>query len=508
MRTESSTPSASARLRAEVDRARRWVGGAGRSKRLMLFAIAAAGLIATAYLTIPLDREETLWLYDSRRFAPDEALAIQKALAAEKIAFKSDTSNRVGVTKSTWPAALDALGKHKVERPSLDEIDQDYINSGSLMEGPAERAERQRWHDERALKAIIEGYEGVRSAHVKIKRTPVGRGLRPTWNLSASVVLDTDRRPPHKTVQSIQSLLSTHVDDLRPDAVTISDQSGRFYLKAGDPTAASATEGLARGEELREALLENLAKDIQGIDVVVTVEPATPVEAAPVVRPAKIIPPPPAAPADEVLKPNTPIDPKPEPVAPPPEPAPAPAPPTSGSCKANAWVKVPRSYYLKVFRDNFPGRQPSSDDLGPYRQKTLELVESAWAVLVPTGERGRVFVSTSLDDLGQAGPFIVPAGSEASTRNWPPWASPVLLGSGVGLGVALVFGAGFGMMAARRPALRPSRESLRSGLSVDAPSGPVPGPSERVRDLVRRDPEAAAGVLQRWIGQGEGGPNG
>jgi flagellar biosynthesis/type III secretory pathway M-ring protein FliF/YscJ len=64
------------------------------------------------------------------------------------------------------------------------------------------------------------------------------------------------------------------------------------------------------------------------------------------------------------------------------------------------------------------------------------------------------------------------------------------------------------MMAARRPAARPSRTTVRSGVVVDAPSGPVPGPSERVRDLVRRDPEAAAGVLQRWIGQGEGGPIG
>ena len=71
--------------------------------------------------------------------------------------------------------------------------------------------------------------------------------------------------------------------------------------------------------------------------------------------------------------------------------------------------------------------------------------------------------------------------------------------------MALVLGTGFGLIASRRPSARPSRTSVRSGLVVDAPSGPVPGPSERVRDLVRRDPEAAAGVLQRWIGKADGG---
>ena len=36
-------------------------------------------------------------------------------------------------------------------------------------------------------------------------------------------------------------------------------------------------------------------------------------------------------------------------------------------------------------------------------------------------------------------------------------------------------------------------------------AGAGPGPSERVRELIRLNPEAAASVLHRWTGQG--GPN-
>jgi hypothetical protein len=335
---------------------------------------------------------------------------------------------------------------------------------------------------------------------------------------SGSVVLDTDRRPPHKTILAIRTLLSTQVPDLRPDSVTISDQSGKFYLEAGDPSVASATESGARGEELRDALVENLSPSIRGIDVVVTVEPAPAPAAAAVPPPAPSPPPTPAAPAEET-KANTPIGlddgppseaevapvdvAKPAPVPPVPTPSPTPAP-----CLANVWVKVPRSYYLQIYRDNSPGHQPSPEDLEPYRLKTEKLIKNAVAILLPSAERGQVFIDNVVDDAGAGGPLVVPAGAEGRRLAWPAWGPPAAIGATAGLGVALVFGAGLGLLARRRPAGRPSRSDLRSGLSVDAPSGAVPGPSERVRDLVRRDPGAAAGVLQRWIGQGEGGADG
>jgi flagellar M-ring protein FliF len=487
MRTESSASSASAttRLRDEVARARRWVRGRGRATRLALIAVAAAGLVGLAYWTIPLDRDQRVWLYDGKKFSQDSAQAIEEALGVEKIAFVTDQSNRVGVALSRWSDALAALKKHGVEPPSLEEIEKD-LEAGSYMDTPADKADRDHRRIERSLKAMIEKYEGIRSAYVKVHRTPVRGGYRPGSAVSGLVVLDTERRPPNRVIQSIQTLLPKMVPGLLPDAVTVCDRAGIFYLEAGNPKAATATQSLARAEELRDGLLEKLGTLIPGVDVDVKVEPST----AP--HPAPIAPPPLA---DEG-KPNNPVA-----IGPEAEPAP-------GADRANVWVKVPRSYYLRIFRESMPNRQPSPDELARYNQKTRDLIESAVAMLVPRAERGEVRVDTILDDLGSSGPLVVPAGSADPLPAWPSWAAPVALGAGVGLGVALILGTGLGMMAARRPVARPSRTTVRSGVVVDAPSGPVPGPSERVRDLVRRDPEAAASVLQRWIGQGERGPIG
>jgi type III secretory pathway lipoprotein EscJ len=493
MRTESSASSASAatRLRDEVARARRWVRGRGRATRLALIAVAAAALAGLAYWAIPLDRDERVWLYDGKKFSQDSAQAIEEALGVEKIAFVTDQSNRVGVARSRWSDALAALKKHDVEPPSLEEIEK-ATETASILDTPYDRADREHRRLERSLKAMIENYEGIRSAYVKVIRTPGHGSYRVGAAVSGLVQLDTERKPPHRVIQSIQTLLSKRVPGLSPDAVTVCDRAGIFYLEAGNPKAATATQSLAHAEELRDGLLEKLRELIPGVDVDVTVEPSTaPHPAAPPPLPA----PPPPPPADDG-RPNHPVEISPE------------ADPAPDADRANVWVKVPRSYYLRIFRENMPNRQPSPDELALYNQKTRNLIESAVSMLVPKAERGEVRVDTILDDLGRAGPLVVPSGSADALPAWPSWAAPVALGAGVGLGVALILGTGLGMMAARRPAARPSRTTVRSGVVVDAPSGPVPGPSERVRDLVRRDPGAAAGVLQRWIGQGEGGPIG
>ena len=48
----------------------------------------------------------------------------------------------------------------------------------------------------------------------------------------------------------------------------------------------------------------------------------------------------------------------------------------------------------------------------------------------------------------------------------------------------------------------PARGTDRGRYPIDTAPEPGHAPSERVRELVRFNPEAAAGVLQRWIGQG------
>ena len=88
------------------------------------------------------------------------------------------------------------------------------------------------------------------------------------------------------------------------------------------------------------------------------------------------------------------------------------------------------------------------------------------------------FVSAQADDYGRALAEIK-AGRKRS--HWMWYVFPQ------------IDGLGFSSMS--------RRYSIKS-LDEASDAGAGPGPSERVRELIRLNPEAAAGVLQRWIGQG------
>jgi len=79
----------------------------------------------------------------------------------------------------------------------------------------------------------------------------------------------------------------------------------------------------------------------------------------------------------------------------------------------------------------------------------------------------------------------------------PAW----VIAAGVALLAAVALLAG-GLRAGRGPSARPERRRRYDRRLAGESPGSGPAPSERVRELVRMDPEAAAGVLQRWIGQG------
>ncbi len=66
----------------------------------------------------------------------------------------------------------------------------------------------------------------------------------------------------------------------------------------------------------------------------------------------------------------------------------------------------------------------------------------------------------------------------------------------VAAAVALLMALASWIRVVRRPARLPEMEVRPRRYRAD--SADEPNPSERVRELVRRDPEAAASVLQRW----------
>ncbi len=108
--------------------------------------------------------------------------------------------------------------------------------------------------------------------------------------------------------------------------------------------------------------------------------------------------------------------------------------------------------------------------------------------------RGDVKVDTVQDDLAASRASSLPPDPAEPVQ---AWLIPAVA-SGAGLAAGRL-GRGRVPPGHQAPA-GPSRPPRwRAGFVADEPN---PGPSERVRELIRLNPEAAAGVLQRWIGQG------
>jgi hypothetical protein len=222
-------------------------------------------------------------------------------------------------------------------------------------------------------------------------------------------------------------------------------------------------------------------------------------------EPAPPPPPPPPAPSPDATGPAEPsvgVN-KPLELDSPPGPSPAPvASATSAAAKpaedhrmVRILVSVPRSFYLKAT----PNREPSQDELRPIVSWTENRIKTVIGFLVPPGEPHDVTVLSLLDDEPARPPLIgtAPADVRRSISWWVPAAT-------AGAAMAALLFVGVRVLAMRRPESRPAPPPHLGRYKVDAPSEPGPGPSERVRELIRLNPESAAGVLHRWIGQGGG----
>jgi len=485
MRTEPPSPLASAlaRLRPPAGRARRWLAARGTFTRVALLlaaigAVAGAGYLAT--VEDPAGRSWA-WVYEGRKLSADDVSAIAEALDAEEIPHRVDPAGRVGVRPDRKAEALAALAKRKVVPPTLDQLSRD-PESASPFDGPFEREHRENARLERTLKALIEGIDpAIASAHVQIHRVRVRGGLGAPTSVSSFIHLQTEggRRLGHHVVEGIETFLRGAIPDLRPEAITVADQAGHKYLAAGDPALKVENQKHGLEQDWRDAIADGL-RHIPGVGVSVLLEQIAPPGPPPG-------PPPPIA--AEAVRPNGPLEVAPEPAEhPPAPPAPAPRP------RANVWVRIPRSFYLLAFRAQSPGRHPTPEDLKPMQATTEKLVHDAVEVTIPRDILGEVKIDNVQDDLSNSRALLLSPAHEPS-RPWP-W---LVVSGAVGIPIALASAAALVRLATRRPAARPSRSAWRPGFVA---GGPAPGPSERVRELIRLDPEAAAGVLQRWIGQG------
>jgi type III secretory pathway lipoprotein EscJ len=438
------------------------------------FLLSGSAVLATAvYFGLPSEPSSWDELYEARKLSRLEAERIVDTLAVQKVPYEQDRQGRILVPSSRKAEARALLGKqHKTPR-TIKDVLEDMAQAPSILESASERELRAHRLSEEVLERLIQENPGVDSATVMIRRDPARTRTPRSGHASALIILEAagDGPVPHATLEAIKSLVPIREPDIPFEALTVQDTKGHIYLLAGNPDVGARSLARARVEDWEEKIRVRL-KEIDGIRVWVTLD-SPPSETS--------LPPGSPPPAVAV---NAPLA----------EVATAEVCQTLPLGRAMVLVQVPISYYVERYRTlTKVNREPSPEDLQPYVEKAEEGIKLAVKNAVPASELGEIKISR-IDVPGALRPALPAAGKE-------PWRMPVWW-MGVAAAASIVAAAltavGGRWLVSRRPATIAPRPHIRPPYSADAP-----GPSERVRELVRRDPAAAAGVLHRWIGGGE-----
>lgn len=531
-----------ARLGAEVGRARRRFAARPAALRWSIGLAAVALLVALGYAVSigTTTTDDYVLLRPGGRFSADDRLAIQNAFDIKHIRYQIDGKNRVEVAADQISEAHDALAKLAIGRKRLPDILKEELQD-NLFDLPRTRERREaQARNEYLERLILPIDDRIVQVTVKLNRPDPRTAARRPGPVSAfvSIELDGERELSDTTIEKIRSLIAKAEPDVKHDAVSVFDQTGRGYLDAQDPVLHAQKRNRARQEDLRQEILERLDW-LKGVQVWVQLVPvpaiASPAPVPPLASPARasaIEPAPAPAPALEdtartpapAIGVNQPLElagedspelplaaypaPAPGPVSASPQPPVeiVPAPPPAAEAvapKAKVLVQVPRSYYLNAGSD----RKLSSEELQARVQHTQTEILKVVRHVVPAGQLDEpVDVSNVPDD----DPVARSAEPPPELRKVAVWWIPAGVATGATTAILLL---GFRVLSVRPP-LRSSASGSgtragagrarddRARYKLDEASDPGPGPSERVRELIRLNPEAAASVLHRWTGQG------
>jgi flagellar M-ring protein FliF len=520
---QSSPLSALGRVRPWVAKARRSVMAQRPAIRWGLAAAAIALLLLLGYAaSSPLTTASDSYLASGRRFSSDDLIKVSRALDRLRVDYRIDDQRRVSVAADQFEAAAGGIAKLELGPRALDEL-RDRSAASSVWESVHDREVREQQRQEKILESLINELDGIVGSFVWINRPRERLGLREGPRPSAFVRLETegDRQLPFRTIQSITTNLTGAVPGLAPEAITVVDRRGHKYLDAGNPALSALSHSRAREEELSQEILDKLDW-IKGVRVSVQIPDGT--AAAPRSEPAG-----PSSAMNRGTAPSEPARTSPlampavainQPLSLDPEPAstPEPAPPSTVTPAAGApsgadpgaspkarppgpadrgrvWVKVPRSYYYNV--SILPSRkEPTIEELQRLVARTEEQIRTGIAHVVPLAGAGawEARVDVIPDEVPLSRPPIVGAAPEAR-RVALDWG----IAGAMGALAAAVVTIGMWALNARRPVRRAeSSSSIRYHRGTSA----TPGPSERVREFVRRNPESAVSVLERWTSQG------
>jgi hypothetical protein len=170
----------------------------------------------------------------------------------------------------------------------------------------------------------------------------------------------------------------------------------------------------------------------------------------------------------------------------------------SSTERGRVWVKVPRSYYYNA--SSLPGRkEPSQEDLQKLVVRTEELIRKGIDLVVPLP--GALAWETTIDLIVDDGPMSRPPIVSSPTdarRVAVDWG----IAGAMGATATALFMLVLRVLSVRRPPSRLEPATAPGGLRYHRGASATVGPSERVREFVRRNPESARSVLERWTSQG------
>jgi flagellar M-ring protein FliF len=519
-------------LRAQVDRLGRSVMARRPMVRWSVALLAVVSLTsmvywaATSFTTLGVR-----YLVSGRGFSSDDLIKVRSALDKQQLSYRVDDSRRVAVEADQFEQAAAVVAKLEIGQRAIGDIrDQSY--APSLFESAADRENRKQLALEKIIEGLINQLDGVVSSLVSINRPQTSRWLRPNAKPTAFVYIETEgnRQLPYQTTQSISGYLTGYVPDLMPGSITVMDRHGARYLDSGNPSISNASRDRAREEDLVKEILDKL-EWIKGVRVQVKVnsprvaEPAAALTVAgngsrqlpsadhasatktgaemPRSEPGGSVP---AMSVNQVVT----LDPEPLPKPP------APAltvvangtganPPVDGRSAeheqqrkhepGHVLIYVPRSFYINAADIRPDNREPTQAELRLMTDRTENQIKTIVGLVTPSSEPWKIEILTLPDELSLNRPVNLQSTIDARRRvlDWG------IVGTVVAV-VSILAAVGSWIQVARRPV--PMSGPPLSTRRFHADSASEPGPSERVRELVRRDPEAAASVLQRWTGQG------
>lgn len=526
-----SPNTALARLAAAIGRLRRSSAARHPAIRWGSILVISVALLALCYWTATtLSTVGVRYLASGRRFSSEDLIKICRALDEHRITDYRLDDRRVAVAADEFDEAATVLAKLDVGRHSIEELRSQSGGMSLFWETSEDRLQRERLRRERILEAMIGQQPGVVWSLVSIHQPPSSSPLRNRLKPSAFVYLETegDRQLPFRTVQAIAGILRGYVPDLNLHDIRVTDRRAHRYLDPSDPSLGDISRKRAREEELSEKILEKLDW-IKGVRVLVQITtPRHDTSAAVSPTHHRTIDSPPRAAdyaangstkknaargssgttsgAAEIMV-NRPaaLDPEPAPI--PDKPSAVTTAPTNFGTGATAaepshdhesghvLVNVPRSFYYYALVHKADHLEPSPEEFQTMAARTEQGVKRTVGVVLPEQGTWKVDVDTIPDELPLVRAAVLPYRVE-SRRKVLDWG---IVGA-IGAAISILAAVGSWVHVMRRPARLPELEAKASRYRADLAS--EPGPSERVRELVRRNPEAAASVLERWTVQG------